>query len=147
MTIPKDDKSFLGRGWHFPPAFGLGGNRVEMVVGEEDIDQSLRILLATKPGERVMQPSYGCGINALVFESISESTVTEIKDMVERAILFFEPRIDLKGLEIDASEIYEGKLTLLIDYSVRATNSRNNMVYPFYFKEGTNLRSQEIARE
>ena len=142
MSIPKDEKSFLGRGWYFPPRFDQQGRQTAMVSGEDDIKQSLKILLSTSPGERIMQPLYGCGINQLVFENITESTITEIKDLVERAILFFEPRVDLKNIDVGVDDIYEGKLALSIEYSVRATNSRNNMVYPFYFKEGTNLVGQ-----
>ena len=134
------DKSFLGRGWGFPPAFDRRSRSARMVAGEDDIRESLRILLATVPGERVMQPAYGCGLKLQVFESINESTLTLIRDSIERAVLFFEPRITLESVEMDAAQSYDGLLLIKLVYTVRTTNSRSNMVYPFYFLEGSNIR-------
>lgn len=134
------DRAFLGRGWSFPPEFDRVAKAIKMVSGEEDIEESLRILLSTVPGERVLQPSYGCGLKRLVFEQVTESTITEIKDLIERAVLFFEPRISLALIEVDADRVYEGLLMIRLHYTVRMTNTRSNMVYPFYFLEGTNLR-------
>jgi phage baseplate assembly protein W len=111
-----------------------------MVSWDEDIRESLRILLATSPGERILQPTYGCGLHALLFSNVSESVKTEIKDLIDRAILFFEPRITLNRIDIDDTDRYEGLLKLSLDYTIRTTNTRSNMVYPFYFIEGTNIR-------
>lgn len=133
------DKTFLGSGWSFPPEFNKRSRSVRMVSGEEDIKESLRILMETKPNERVMQPDFGCGLKSLVFESINPSSLTMIKDTIRRAVLFFEPRIDLEDIEIDEKQAYEGLLTIKLVYTVRTTNSRTNLVYPFYFKEGTNI--------
>ena len=110
-----------------------------MVAEEEDIQESLRILFSTAPGERVMHPSYGCGLKRMVFEQINETARTEIKDLIERAILFFEPRITLERVELDDTQIFEGRLLILLDYTIRTINIRSNMVYPFYFQEGTLL--------
>ena len=129
------DKAFLGRGWAFPPEFNNNSGRVIMVSEDEDIKQSLKILLSTTPGERIMLPAYGCGLKSLVFENVTESTVTEIKDVVARAILFFEPRINLESIEIETTDEYEGFVKVLINYRVRETDSRRNMVYPFYFRD------------
>lgn len=157
------EKSFLGKGWGFPPEFDTFTKEVKMVSEEEDIQESLRILLLTSPGERTMEPSYGCGLRSKVFENISEGTLTEIKDLIERAILFFEPRITLNRIDVsygpengaaigspvngtDGREVrLEGLIHLLIDYTVRATNTRSNMVYPFYLLEGTDLRPSDRA--
>jgi phage baseplate assembly protein W len=143
MSTSQVDKSFLGTGWSFPPEFNRQTRQVKMVSREEDIRQSLMILFSTSPGERIMQPAYGCGLNTMVFESMNESTVTEIKDIIERAILFFEPRIILNRVDLDDSEIYNGLLKIQLEYTIRSTNSRSNMVYPFYFQEGTNIRIPE----
>jgi len=133
------DNSFLGSGWSFPPEFNKNSKSVKMVSGEEDIDESLRILMATKPMERVMQPAYGCGLKSLVFEKIDSSSLTLIRDAIKQAVIFFEPRIDLEDIEIDEERAYEGILYIKLIYTVRTTNTRTNLVYPFYFMEGTNI--------
>ena len=134
-------KEFLGRGWSFPPKFERNDEVLElqMVSLEEDVRESLSILLSTLPGERVMQPTFGCGLNALVFENITESSVTRIKDLVERAILFFETRITLENIEVLAEEVNDGLIQIKLEYTIRTTNTRSNFVYPFYFQEGPNV--------
>lgn len=134
------DRAFLGRGWSFPPEFHRRGKQVRMVAEEEDVQEALRVLLSTVPGERVMRPTFGCGLRAMVFETMDESTLTEIEDVVERAVLFFEPRIELHRVVVDLVDELGGRLDIRLDYTVRGTNTRSNMVYPFYILEGTNLR-------
>jgi len=136
------DKDFLGIGWSFPPEFHKHANTlgVKMVAEEEDIGESLKILLSTVPGERTMQPTYGCGLHAMVFEDINESTITELKDIIERAVLFFEPRITLESVDIDTEGSLEGRLKIQLNYTVRKTNTRSNIVYPFYYLEGSQVR-------
>jgi hypothetical protein len=131
------DKSFLGTGWSFPPEFSLQGRGAQMVSAEDDIEQSLRILFNTEPGERIMLPSYGCGLRSRVFDLLSESTVTEIRDLVERAVLFFEPRITVNEIDVKVEDVYAGCLLINLAYTVRATNTRSNLVYPFYLLEAT----------
>ena len=139
MSEPNIDRAFLGTGWSFPPEFTKPVGGVMMVSEEDDIRESLTILLSTAPGERTMYPAYGCGLKALIFDSISESTVTEIMDVIERAILFFEPRITLDRVEVDTDTMYDGLIKIQLTYTIRATNSRSNMVYPLYFQEGINV--------
>jgi phage baseplate assembly protein W len=133
------DNAFLGRGWSFPPTFDKASRGVAMLEDEADIESSLDILLSTRLGERIMQPNYGCNLDEMVFEAMNLTMLTYLKDLVENAILYFEPRIELEGLEIDTSREAEGLLLIMIDYRVRTTNSRFNYVYPFYKNEGTNL--------
>lgn len=133
------DNSFLGTGWSFPPEFSRRG-KVSMVSAEEDIKQSLLILLSTSPGERVMQPTFGCGLKHHVYENIDESTVTILKDLITRAILFFEPRVKLEMILSDASAAYEGRLDFTIMYRIISTNTRHNIVYPFYLREGSDVQ-------
>ncbi len=135
------DKSFMGTGWGFPPEFNKKTREVKMVSEETDIRESLHILLSTSPGERIMLPSYGCGLKSKLFETINESAITEIKDLIERAILFFETRITLNSINVDTEKQYNGILKILLEYTVRTTNNRSNMVYPFYFREGTLIRA------
>lgn len=133
------ERSFLGRGWGFPPAFDKASKSVGMLEDESDIESSLDILLSTRIGERIMQPNYGCNLDEMVFEAMNLTMLTYLKDLVENAILYFEPRIDLEGVEIDTSQELEGVLLIKIVYTVRTTNSRFNYVYPFYKSEGSDL--------
>jgi len=133
------EKDFLGKGWSFPPSFQQGGTGVTIVKEEEDIKQSLQIILSTTPGERVMRPDFGCNMQDMVFEPINTSIITFMRDRIEKAILYFEPRIDLMRVEINTASVFEGLVLIEIDYSIRTTNSRQNFVYPFYINEGTDI--------
>ncbi len=132
--------SFLGTGWSFPPAFGRISNGVEMTSDELDIQLSLRILLSTRKGERVMQPDYGCNLDEMLFEPMTTTFKTYISEMVKTAILYYEARIDLNSVTVDDSRDAEGVIVLIIDYTVRTSNSRFNFVYPYYITEGTELK-------
>ena len=131
------DASFLGRGWSFPLKFSDKGF-AEMSEHEDDIDESLRILLMTYPGERTMQPEYGSRLRDFCFESFTLRTETLIKDEIRRAILFYEPRIDTEDIEVVPTE-KSGVLKINIAYVVRSTNSRRNLVFPFYLNEATDV--------
>lgn len=133
-----DNRPFLGTGWSFPPSFNRNTRTVDMVSAEEDINQSLDILLATSLGERVMQPRYGANMSDYQFESLNASMISYLKDLVERAILFFEARILLEKIEVTPAgsfDLIEGRLTISIDYAIQGTNTRFNYVYDFYLRE------------
>lgn len=132
-----NSKSFLGTGWSFPPTFTSNG--LVTVAAEQDIYESLWILLSTTPGERVMQPAYGCGLKAHVFDNLDESSFAVMRDLVEKAILFFEPRVTVENIDINDEDYLEGKVQLNIVYRVRSTNNRYNLVYPFYIHEASNV--------
>ena len=123
---------FLGTGWSFPPRFSKIRKGVEMRSGEEDIRESLRILLATRLGERFLQPKYGCNLDELLFEPLNTTVTTYIRGLVKQAILIYEPRIELEDVAIDLLDEPAGKIELVVSYRVRATNSRDNLVFPFY---------------
>lgn len=131
------DQSFLGRGWAFPPSFSSGGADVEMVSGSEDVHQSLQILLTTVPGQRLMQELFGCDMQRLVFEELDQGLINTVTGMVTNSILDYEPRVDLNGVEVNQSDAEDGLLLIGIDYTIRGTNARYNMVYPFYLKEAS----------
>jgi uncharacterized protein len=132
-------KSFLGRGWGFPPEFNRATQAVNMLEDENDIKSSLEILLSTRLGERVMVPDYGCNLDELLFKPLTLTLKTYVIDLIKTAILYYEPRIDLNKIAIDPTDELEGVLLINLDYTVRATNSRKNMVYPFYKAEGNEL--------
>lgn len=133
------DKLFLGKGWAFPPSFNKRINRPEMVDQELDILQSIRIILGTIPGERTMFPEFGCGIHTYVFETIDATHMTMLKDTVFDALLYHEPRIKDVKIQVTKDNAIDGLINIFIDYKIIVTNSRSNMVFPFYLKEGTNI--------
>ncbi|HWH62476.1 MAG TPA: GPW/gp25 family protein [Ginsengibacter sp.] len=133
-------KSFLGTGWSFPPTFSNKTLQVAMLSDEDDIHSSLEILLSTRQGERVMLPGYGCNLDEMVFEPLTTTFKTYIKDLINTAILYYEPRISVNKIDLDDTGEVEGRILISIDYTVRSTNSRFNFVYPFYKNEGTELK-------
>ncbi|MDQ3110696.1 MAG: GPW/gp25 family protein [Bacteroidota bacterium] len=133
------NNSFLGTGWSFPPSFTKVGGDVVMTSDLEDILSSLNILLSTSIGERLMQPTYGCNLSRLQFEPVNSSLLAYIKGIVTDAILYDEPRIEAKKINIDTSGYTEGILRIQIDFIIPATNSRHNYVYPYYITEGNGI--------
>lgn len=133
------NNSFLGRGWSFPPTFSKEREEVEMVTEEQDIQECIEIILSTRIGERVMKPKFGCNLDELLFSPIDLNLRTYVADLIETAMLFFEPRIDVNRIEINSSNEIEGVVAIEIDYTIRTTNSRRNLVYPFYRGEGTDV--------
>jgi phage baseplate assembly protein W len=134
--IEERRKDFLGRGWANPVALDLRTGRVAAVEYEEDIRQSILIILETAPGERVMRPNFGCGIHELVFAAIDSTTLQRVRSLVEEALRRFEARIDVMSVEVDPAVAADGRLQVELEYRVRLTNQVNNLVFPFYFREG-----------
>lgn len=133
------DSSFLGQGWAFPPGFSLESQTVVLVREGEDIQQSLILLLSTQLGERVMQPRYGCNLRNAAFEKADKTTLTYLRDTIETAIIYHEPRIRLVEVNAVVGTGPEGKITFDIVYLIRSTNTRSNLVYPHYLTEATDL--------
>jgi len=125
---------FLGQGWAFPVALGADGD-VALVGAEEDIRQSVRLILETQPGERVMRPDFGAGLQEFVFDPINAGTLAVIRHRVEEALVTWEPRIDVTGVDVSPQDAAAGRLLIRIDFRVRATNTFYNLVYPFYVRE------------
>ena len=128
------DSDLIGRGWAFPPAFDKAAAAVATAGGVEDIQQSLEIIFSTALGERIMNPTFGCDLKAMLFEPLNTSTVAYIQNLVETAILYHEPRIDAEAVDLQPDSA-QGILYIAVDYKVRGTNSRFNYVYPFYLNE------------
>lgn len=129
-------KTWMGRGWAYPVVVDPLTGDIAMSVYEEDIRQSLRIILGTARGERVMRPAFGCGIHDLVYDALDTALVTRIENCVREAVLRYEARIELLEVSVDTSDFLRGHLVVQIEYRVRQTNQRDNLVYPFYFREG-----------
>jgi len=131
-------KNIIGKGWGFPIRFDWDKKEAIMADGVEDIKQSLMILVSTKLGERVMRPRLGCNLDELLFEQLDTPTKAFIRDLVETAIVEYEPRIDLEEVNLSGSDLYGGRVNMEIVFRVRTTNSRFNLVYPFYRNERAN---------
>lgn len=132
-------QAYLGTGWGFPPTFDRDARQVTLVSGKDDIYESLQVLLTTSLGERVMQPTYGCNLTELLFEPLSPSVASNIKELIRTAILYHEPRIRLESLDLSLNRQLEGVVDIQVDFTILSTNSRFSYVYPFYLKEGAGL--------
>lgn len=133
----ENNKSFLGTGWGFPTSFNRVTGEVAMTSAEEDVKRSLHVLLTTRKGERVMQPTYGCNLDHLIYEPVNTTLITYMKDLITTAIVDHEPRIRLNYVNISESLELEGVVLIEVDYTIKSTNSRFNYVYPFYKNEKT----------
>lgn len=128
-------KEFLGIGWKYPVNVDTN-KKIAVSWYEQDIKESIRIILGTAKGERVMRPDFGCGIHDLVFAPINTTTKNQVESSVREALTIWEPRIELIDVKVSTERANEGMLPVSIDYRVRTTNNRFNLVYPFYLKEG-----------
>lgn len=130
--------SFLGTGWSFPPSFASGG--IVMRRDAADIQESLAILFGTVPGERFLEPRFGLDMMSVLFEPMSTTARSLLLDQIRTAILIYEPRIRLLDLRIDHADAHAGVLRVLLEYEVRSTNSRFNLVFPFYRTDSNEMR-------
>lgn len=135
--MEQGQSAFLGTGWGFPPEFTVGGANVRMVSLEEDVRESLLIILSTRVRERAMHSNFGCDLHRFVFHEISARLQTGIRQAVGDALLQYEPRIEVDDVLVNFDEQIEGKVHIDIEYTITATNTRFNMVYPFYLNEAT----------
>jgi phage baseplate assembly protein W len=131
------EPAFLGTGWAFPPAFSRHGHTAVTASGVEDVRQSLWILFSTVPGERVMLPTYGCVLWRMVFRNLTTTATTEMAEAVRKAVLEWEPRVDLREVAVVVDALQDGLVSINVSYVIRTTNTRDNLVYPFYLREGT----------
>jgi len=130
---------FLGKGWSFPPQINPHGG-VAMSSENEKIRQSIRIILSTAKGERVMRPEFGCGIHDYVFAVANASTMTSIESAVREALIMWEARIEVISVEATSGafsgEPHQASIAVDIRYRIRATNTETNLVYPFFLRRG-----------
>jgi len=133
------NRTFLGIGWKFPPEFDKKRKTVTLVSEEKDIEESLFILLSTRTGERIMQPEYGCNLNVINFEPINSDFKDNVESIIRYAVLNFEPRISIVNIDISTEEYIDGIINIIIEYTIIKTNSRSNIVYPYYIIEGTEI--------
>jgi phage baseplate assembly protein W len=127
------DSEFLGVGWSFPVLPDING-AIQLARYEASIRQSIWLILSTSHGERVMAPEFGCGLHDLVFSANNAATGAQVERAVRDALVLWEPRIDVLDIYAAPDQASSNVLLIEINYQVRATNSRFNMVYPFYLE-------------
>jgi uncharacterized protein len=125
------DPGFIGRGFTFPMGVDHTGS-IALTSGPEDLDRSIRVVLATAPGERVMRPEFGCRIWDLLFEPVNANTLGLMAQAVREAIAQWEPRVELEDVAVLPDDNDSALVLILVDFKVRTTNDRRNLVYPFY---------------
>lgn len=129
-------KDFLGRGFAFPPQIDAATGKFVMAESEEDIRQSIYIILMTRMKERAMLPDFGCNLQEYIFEVPDSEFETQVSSEIREALMRYEPRIVNVNVTADTDHIVNGTLYLNISYTVRATNNPNNLVFPYYLMEG-----------
>jgi phage baseplate assembly protein W len=133
MSMKEDvrNREFLGQGFAFPLQIGPRGG-VALARGEQDIVQSIRIILETMPGERRMRPEFGCRAKELVFAPRNASTQALMAYYVKAALIRWEPRIQVKDVDVYPDPDRDGTLLVEISYEIKATHDERSIVYPFY---------------
>ncbi len=125
---------FLGRGWKFPVGVDASG-RIALSEYEQDIREAIQIILGTARGERVMRPDFGGGLHDYVFEKMSVTTMGRIQSTVFDALVKFEQRVQVTAVDVTQSLGDPGTLLIEVSYKVRATNTKFNLVFPFYLQQ------------
>lgn len=128
------NQDFLGTGWKFPVEPD-GEGEIDVAAAEQDIRESIGIILGTSKGERVMRPDFGCGIHDFVFTAVNTKTLTKVETSVREALVEWERRIEVRNVDVSTEKLNEGQLVITIEYRVRQTNTEDNLVYPFYLDE------------
>jgi len=126
-----DLSDFVGRGISFPMRVDQSG-AIAMTSGADDINSSLRMVLMTAPGERVMRPQFGCRIWDLLFEPVNATTLGLMAEYVRDAVSQWEPRVVLDSVVVEPRQHDHATVDILLEYRVKSTNDKRNLVYPFY---------------
>ncbi|WP_436500679.1 GPW/gp25 family protein [Actinokineospora sp. HUAS TT18] len=124
-------QDFVGAGWAFPLGVGSQGG-IALVRREVELEQAMRLILATYPGERPMRPEFGSRIRDFVFRPANMETIAELSQEVRKALLRWEPRVDIEMVDVNPDPYAAGTLYIDIRYRIKDTNDRRNLVFPFY---------------
>jgi phage baseplate assembly protein W len=122
---------FVGAGWAFPAGVGPTGG-IALVTGDTELVQAMRLVLSTYPGERAMRPEFGCRLRDFAFRGRDATTANELADEVRRALLRWEPRVDVEAIDVVVADDDDCLLYLDVRYRLKSTNDRRNLVFPFY---------------
>ncbi|HNI35099.1 MAG TPA: GPW/gp25 family protein [Microthrixaceae bacterium] len=124
-------EEYIGRGWTFPVRTSAAGG-IALAERDNELQESMRLILSTAPGERPMRPDFGCAIHQFMFAPVDATTEGRIAQEVERALERWEPRIDLVDIVVERAPDEDATLYIDITYSVRGSNDPRNLVFPFY---------------
>jgi len=128
-------QEIVGRGWAFPPGISSQGG-LALTSERSEIDQAIRIILSTSPGQRVMRPQFGCRLQELVFAPNNSQTVAQARRFVEEALGMWEPRITVTRVDARPDPQEASRLVIEIEYEIKASHDRRSLVYPFYLLPG-----------
>ena len=137
--LSQHENNFLGSGWAFPVLFSAGNYTVNTTSYEDNIKESIDIILLTRMGERCLEPQFGAGLQQFFFRILDETLKGEIINVVKTSLLHNEPRITVQNVDVESSDPMNGSIEIDINYIYNQTNTRHNYVFPFHLKEGTNL--------
>jgi Bacteriophage baseplate protein W len=137
---------FVGSGWAFPVATDSTG-AIALVSGAREIEESIRLILGTAPGERPMRPEFGCGIQEFVFAPFTPATIGRVADEIRNSLRRWEPRIDLHDVDVALDPDDPARLLISISYSIRRTNDPRNLVFPFYVIPGERSRTTPLRAQ
>lgn len=129
-----DDRAFLGKGWRFPVAINLTGG-ISSSSLEENVRESMFIILGTAPGERVQRPDFGCRIHDLMFAPNNYITAARAEYFCEEALYKYEPRVDELTIKAEPSPTEPNRLDIKITYKIVGQTHVKNLVYPFYLRQ------------
>jgi phage baseplate assembly protein W len=124
-------RNIIGSGWVFPPQIGAQGG-LALTSQQNELDQAIRIILSTSPGQRVMRPTFGCRLHELVFAPNNGQTATQARRYVEQALGMWEPRIAVNRVDVRPDAQNTSRLLIEIEYQVKATHDQRSLVHPFY---------------
>jgi phage baseplate assembly protein W len=125
------EKDMMGTGWSFPLEIDSRGG-IALSKNEGGIEESIRVILGTAKGERRMRPNFGCDVHTLIFSPNNATTWGLAAHYVEDALIFWEPRIQLLGVDAQADAADPARLVITVNYRIKATNDARSIVYPFY---------------
>ena len=133
-----DAKKYLGTGLSFPLRTDARG-QIAMGTGSQDIEQAIRIIISTRPGERVMRPTFGCRAHEMIFEPRSPTTISLLQEYVYEALRIWEPRINVLKVNVTADDSDAGALVAEIEYQIKATHDIRSIVYPFFIEDAQEI--------
>ncbi|HMC40415.1 MAG TPA: GPW/gp25 family protein [Acidimicrobiales bacterium] len=124
-------ENYVGQGWQYPLGTDASGG-IALTSEERDLERSMRLILATAPGERPMRPAFGCAIHDYVFAPADATTAGRIALEVKKSLTFWEPRIEVKGVHVSVDEVSRNTLYINIVYEKKGSYDPRSLVFPFY---------------